>query len=112
MATPETSEKIMEKAFAGLEWFLQRHLDAESFQHFILEKQRLFPTWNHLWQHFERWLRQYILSDMQSTILDLTKWLPLNDSVNRNLQNSLVIHEDFWNQVYENLIKAKLRLPC
>lgn len=106
------SEEIVKTTYGALEAFLENTLDAESFHHFISQRKILFPSWEHLWNKLKPWLEQYVVCDMHSTILGLAQLLPTTPSFHHNLQNSLALHDTFWNQVYLNLIQAKQRLPC
>lgn len=107
-----TSEDILKMTYAGLENFLKQLLDSESFQNFLIEKNKLFPTWNDLWKVVKIWLCQYTFLDMESTIWSLVQLLPYENCIQHNLRNSLAVHDIFWNQVYLNLKEAKKRLLC
>lgn len=107
-----TSEEILQTTFAGLETFLQNTLDPNSFQAFLIQKNNLFPTWNHLWERLYFFLVNHSLSRREETISSLAHMLSADESFHRNLQNSLTFHETFWNQVYLNLLAAKERIQC
>lgn len=107
-----TSEEIAHLTYESLEKFLRAHLDVQLFSDFIQEKEKLFPTWKHLWQQLQPWLSQYTACDMPTTILSLTQLLPTNPKFLYSLQQSLCIHEQFWNKVYINVLEAKRRLSC
>ncbi|GBN19746.1 hypothetical protein AVEN_261816-1 [Araneus ventricosus] len=105
-------EEIIKITYVGLERFLENTLNASDFQDFQTHRHKIFPTWDHLWENLHRWLRRVPLNTMPETILSLADQLPGAKSFRPHLQNSLVLHDEFWNQVYQNLLTAKSRLPC
>lgn len=107
-----SAEEIVQKTYTGLEVFLQKNLSAEAFQDVSSYTQQMFPTWNHLWQQVEPWLRQHQFQNIRDTIFSFTKTFNnVPPSFQSDLQNSLALHDLFWNQVFQNLVVAKSRLP-
>ncbi|GFT75857.1 uncharacterized protein NPIL_18831 [Nephila pilipes] len=110
MVPRQSSEEIMKITCAGLETFLKNYLDANAFQEFLNEKNRLFHTWNFLWERLQIWLSQTCLTNIPDAIMNLLQMLPHAEPCKPYLQNSLAIHDSFWNQVFQNLVIAKTRL--
>lgn len=107
---PLTSEEIMKKTYAGLEQFLKSLLQPNDFDMYLEQKNVYFPTWSHMWKQIELWLRHHTFNNKVQTILSLAKIIPNINTFQYHLQNSLQLHEDFWNKVYANLIVAQSRL--
>lgn len=107
-----SSEEIVRVTVNGFENFLKTLLTPEDYQRFETYKKDLFPSWNHLWAHLHPWLCKTPLNSMQECILSLLDQFPGSDSFRGYLQNSLVLHDEIWNKVYENLLIAKGRLTC
>lgn len=106
------SEDILKRTYNGLETFLQHNLNAEDYQQFQLQKQQRYPTWYNLWDTIRDWLYEYNLEDMNESLWSLAQILTQTCRFQYQLKNSFCLHEDFWNQVYRNLVTAKSRLPC
>lgn len=102
----------MQITYSGLEQFLQGLLDADSFQEYVDERKKSFPTWQHVWQILEPWLRQHTFQTMYDTIMSLAQIIPNMSAYKYQLHNSLHLHDSFWKQVYANLVIAKDRLSC
>ncbi|KAG8173824.1 hypothetical protein JTE90_016313 [Oedothorax gibbosus] len=107
-----SSEEIMRRTYVGLEQYLQSLLDSTSYQEYLQQKNIIFPTWQHIWEKCEAWLRKHTFHNMSDTIMDLAHIIPNMDNYRYQLQNALHMHEPFWKQVYNNLVIAKKRLPC
>ncbi|KAG8175194.1 hypothetical protein JTE90_022617 [Oedothorax gibbosus] len=107
----QSAEHVAGITYTALERYLEENMDAEAYKEYIDQRQILFPTWQHIWQKIEPWLRNHTFHNMQDTILDLAGCIPNMQAVQSQLVNALSLHEDFWNQVYQNLAIAKSRLP-
>lgn len=105
------SEKIMQKTFSGVVMFVEKTLNDRDSKVFRQRLDSLFPTWHHMWQVLEKWIRVAPLTDMASSILSFAEMLPDYSSFAQQLKYSLSLHEEFWNQVYCNLILSKKKLP-
>lgn len=100
----------MQKTYSGVVMFIQESLNKQDAHIFKAKIDSLFPSWTHLWQVLERWIRTAPLTDMPTSILSFAQMLPDYSSFSQKLQYSLTLHEDFWNKVYYNLVLAKQRL--
>lgn len=107
-----TSEEIVRVTTKAFEDFLKTLLKAEDYQEFEMYKNNVFPTWSHLWEKLRPWLQENPFRTMPDTILSLFDQFQESQSFRSYLQNSLSLHDSFWNQVYENLLVAKNRLTC
>ncbi|GFY48564.1 uncharacterized protein TNIN_18411 [Trichonephila inaurata madagascariensis] len=101
---------IMRVTVAGLDSFLNNQLDAEYFEKYTNEKNRMFPTCDHLWEKLKIWLYQESLTNKQDTVLNFAQIFPHREPYEYHLLNSLASHDSFWNQVFEILAIAKTRL--
>ncbi|GFS47077.1 uncharacterized protein TNIN_118451 [Trichonephila inaurata madagascariensis] len=104
------AEQIMRVTVSGLDSFLHSQLSAEYFEKYTAEKDRMFPTWDHLWVKLKFWLSQEPLANKQDTVLNFAQIFPHIEPYKPQLINSLALHDSFWNQVFENLVIAKTRL--
>ncbi|GIY89216.1 uncharacterized protein CEXT_656591 [Caerostris extrusa] len=105
------SETIAQKTFTAVVHFLKSMLDESTSQTFQMGLESTFPTWPVLWNMLEKFLRQHSLKDMPDSILSFAEMLPDYTSFAEGLKQSLSLHEEFWNKVYQNLCLAKSRLP-
>jgi hypothetical protein len=76
----------------------------------LYELQKFFPTWMHLWLRIKKWLKKSPMTSMQHTIRSFAEIFPSYPSFANDLENSLAIHPEFWNQVHDNLCEAKEKL--
>lgn len=107
-----SAEEIIRVTYDGFEEFLKNTLAAEDFQDFQKYKNNMFPSWKHLWENLRSWLCNAPLDTMPNSILSLAEQFQGTQSFRFHLQNSFVLHDEFWNKVYENLLTAKRRLTC
>lgn len=108
--SPYTPEEIVKITYTAVEDFLQGMLNPEIFRQFILEKNNLFPTWNHIWQKVEPWLKETAFDSMHDTIISLARLIRDDNDFIFPLRNSLGLHTPFWNKVYINLRTAQERI--
>lgn len=111
MESETHSEKIIRDTLSGLVMYFASVMQVPE-DSVKSQMQSLFPTWSHLWNVMEPWLRQQELRDQKESIVAFARTLPDFDSFHQKLENAMSIHEEFWNKVYHNLKEAKLHLSC
>lgn len=108
----DSSENIVERTYTHVEQFLENLLGSTKMQFIKGEVQKYFPSWSDLWFKIQHWLKESDLTNMQKSIHSFAELFPNYNTFSFQLDQSLTLHDEFWNQVHYNLCVAKDRLPC
>lgn len=68
---------------------------------------KMFPSWAEAWKIIYNWLQEHPLTNMQKSIHSFAQLFPNYESFAADLDNSLALHDLFWNQVHAQLCVAK-----
>lgn len=104
------SERIAKITYDQVKLFFESMLGTHKMTYIIQELHKLFPTWLDLWETIRKWLKEHPMTSMQHSIHSFAQLFPGYHSFARDLNDSLAIHPEFWNQVHDNLCVAKERL--
>lgn len=66
-----------------------------------------FPSWEHAWQTIRGWLKEHSLTNMQTSMHSFAQLFPKYEEFAKELDDCLVLHDEFWNQVHLQLCLAK-----
>lgn len=103
------SESIVHRTYEQVHNFLTLMLGPEVVHE---QLQATFPSWNHLWHTIRDWLRKESMTSMHKSVHSFASLFPNYPSFASELDHSLTLHSEFWNQVHDNLSIAKQRLSC
>lgn len=107
------SENIMKKVYEEVIQFLQSMLGIDKMNIVHQQLNKIYPTWTDLWNAIRKWLvTEHPLTNMQHTIKSFAQLFPDYDSFADALDNSLVLHDDFWNKVHMYVCAAQQGLKC
>lgn len=105
-----SSEIIVQTVYKNVLTFLERMLGANKMMNVAQHLNKTFPTWNHAWKIIYGWLQEHPLTNMQKSIHSFAQLFPDYESFSAELENSLALHDEFWNQVHRQLRVAKSKL--
>lgn len=105
-----TPENIVQVVYTNVLKFLERMLSSSKMAVVTRHVNQFFPTWQHAWSTIHNWLQEHSLINMQTSIHSFAQLFPNYESFKTELDNSLVLHDSFWNQVHANLCLAKSQL--
>lgn len=107
------SENIMKKVYEEVTRFLQSMVGMDKMTLVNQQLNKIYPTWTDLWKAIHKWLvNEHPLTNMQNSIKSFAQLFPNYDSFAGALDDSLVIHDDFWNKVHMYLCAAQQGLKC
>lgn len=101
------AEIIAHKVYTSVVQFLEDLLGVGAVTYHI---NKMFPTWSHAWKIIHSWLHEHPLTNMQKSVHSFAQLFPNYDSFATHLDNSLILHDEFWNQVHRQLYVAKSNL--
>lgn len=104
------SEAIVQKIYNKIISFLEGVLERSKFNIVLQQVNKTFPTWEYAWRTIHGWLQEHPLTNMQNSIHSFAKLFPNYESFKPQLENSLYLHDEFWNQVHTDLCIAKIKL--
>ena len=97
-------EKIMKNSVYALRELVKELVGEKDHEQLLLP----LKNWDVLWELIKKWLVELPLTDRDSTILLVVKhYLP---NAQQHIEISLSIHNDFWDEFYKNMLKAKALL--
>lgn len=105
-----SSEIIAHHVYKNILKYLERVLGIDKMKTVAQHLNRIFPTWEEAWRTIYGWLREHPLTNMQNSIHSFAQLFPSYPSFSEDLNNSLVLDDAFWNQVYFQLRLAKSKL--
>lgn len=106
-------EKIVQITYNSVIQFLQRILGVDKMTYILNHLNKSFPSWDHKWSTIQKWLvEEHPMTNMQHTIHSFAQLFPDYESFANDLNQSLALHDEFWNQVYIQLCIAKEGLKC
>jgi hypothetical protein len=106
------SESIVRVTYDNMVNYLNSSLGADQMNLVMGELHQLFPTWNDLWEAIRKWLEEHSMTSMRQSVHSFAQLFPRYTEFANNLDNSLALYPEFWNQVYCNLHVAKSGLSC
>lgn len=107
------SENIMKKVYNEVIHFLQSMLGIDKMAIVNQKLNEAYPTWTDLWKAIHNWLvTEHPLTNMQHSIKSFAQLFPNYESFAGDLENSLSLHDEFWNKVYIYLCAAQQGLKC
>lgn len=107
------SETIMKKVYEDVTHFLQSTLGIDKMAIVKQQLNKIYPSWSELWKAIHTWLvNEHPLTNMQHSIKRFAQLFPNYESFAGALDNSLVLHDDFWNKVHMYLCAAQQGLKC
>ena len=104
------SEFIAHAAYNNVIHFLERNLDNQHFSIVVKQINAFFPSWKDAWKLIYSWLQEHPLTNMQKSIHSFAQLFPNYPSFATALDDSLALHDEFWNQVHRQLCAAKSQL--
>lgn len=105
-----TAESVVHFVYNKVLKFLDEMLGAKKMALVTQHINTLFPTWEHAWKTIHGWLQEHSLTNMQTSIRSFAQLFPDYPSFASDLENSLALHDEFWNQVHRELCLAKKAL--
>ena len=104
------SETIVRLTYEQVLQFLQSMLGVNGMSFAMKQLDVMFPTWKDLWNAIKKWLVGCPMNSMKHSVHNFAQIFPNYPTFEGDLNQSLSVHEDFWNQVHHNLCVAKDRL--
>lgn len=104
------SEIIVQSVYKNVLSFLERVLGSTKMNLVAQQLNKTFPTWEHAWRTIYGWLQEHPLTNMQKSIHSFAQLFPNYHSFAAELDSSLALHDEFWNQVHRQLYLAKSQL--
>lgn len=104
------SETIVRLTYEQVLHFLQSMLGVNGMSFAIKQLNGMFPTWTDLWNAIKKWLKGCPMHSTRQSVHNFAQIFPNYQTFESDLNQSLSLHEDFWNQVHQNLCVAKDRL--
>lgn len=106
-------ETVMRVTYDNVITFLQRMLGTNKMTIIAQHLNKTFPTWEHFWSAIRNWLlKEHPLTNMQHSIHSFAQLFPNYESFADDLDQSLALHDEFWNKVYIQLCAAQKGLKC
>lgn len=105
-----SSEIIAHKVYTNVIKFLERMAGVGNEGVISRHINKIFPTWEDAWKMIYSFLREHPLTNMQKSIHSFAQLFPNYESFAAELDSSLTLHDEFWNQVHTQLCVAKSKL--
>lgn len=105
-----SSEIIAHAVYTNVVKFLQTVVGDDKVSIVSHHINKMFPTWADAWKKIHSWLREHPLTNMQKSIHSFAQLFPNYESFAGDLDNSLALHDEFWNHVHQQLCVAKSNL--
>ena len=104
------SEFIAHAVYNNVLKFLENMLGTQHFSTVAKQINTFFPTWEDAWKLINNFLQEHPMTNMQKSIHSFAQLFPNYSSFAQELDNSLALHDEFWNQVHRQLCVAKSQL--
>lgn len=99
------SETLMKHNMHALGEIIKELGNEKDYENYISQLQ----NWEALWEILKKKLKEISFTDRDTTILYMAEhYLPNFQSIRPFLELSLSIHDDFWNEFYLNMLRAKV----
>lgn len=105
-----SSEIIAQNVYTSVLKFLETMVGVDKMSVVSQHINKMFPTWTDAWKIIYNWLQEHPLTNMQKSIHSFAQLFPNYESFATELDTSLVLHDEFWNQVHTHLCVAKSNL--
>lgn len=104
------SEIIAQAVYTNVVKFLENMVGDDKVSIVSQHINKMFPSWADAWKIIYSWLQEHPLTNMQTSIHSFAQLFPNYESFAAELDNSLTLHDEFWNHVHRQLCVAKSNL--
>lgn len=101
------AENIVHSVYENVLLYLQRVLGPNYITSIAPYLHKKFPNWNQAWKIIRGWLNEHSLTNMQTSMHSFAQLFPNYESFAAQLDNCLILHDEYWNQVHRQLCLAK-----
>lgn len=104
------AENIVQSVYENVLIYFERLLGPSYMTIIAPHLHKKFPTWAHAWKIIRGWLKEHSLTNMQTSMHSFAQLFPNYESFAEQLDNCLILHDEFWNQVHLQLCLAKEKI--
>lgn len=104
------AEIIVRSVYEKVLIYFERLLGPKYITSIAPHLHKKFPTWEHAWKIIRGWLNEHPLTNMQTSMHSFAQLFPNYESFAAQLDDCLVLHDKFWNQVHFQLCLAKKKI--